>query len=839
MVRGDFVDKGAYCKVELSSWDLEARAQLVTKLVGPDYSCKIPAYDLVADEYEEFRYFRDNHPIECLVNNQCSQVRVCTATNPVQQQVPCPRGPEEAFRMPPLPDRKVWAVVGIDAGFSTPWMNYDNMVFTEYCDFDFLLPVGKMLAAQGLIAALALLVVIWFVTDVALHVAARRARRGIPKIDMDKVEEKFNRNLVELLWGSSGMSGRGMVQRNSSIMTPSARSVTPSAREGMISRIITASPVARGQSGMTPRASATPRSFKVAVCRDPSLAFSSVSWRKKVNAFVAQRVRSGGSMKQKILRAFFTPLGVVVFGSLLAWGYLAASPKDLVNMHSISDSILENYSTIFSAYATWIILPMLFLDELVDLFVYFCSMPMVRVGKQTMFSLHKNEMLEADLHSMETDEDEVDLSSISSGKVVEEDLIPACISAVICVDTRHLVDAEKFVENVKSVIQVVGIEKVFVLQFGQHMSPQDDTVTLLQKRVHPGIQYVYVPERDKLAAVYWFSKYYLPLFELHQSTPTKIPVSHLMVVDQNVFVPSCISIPHALMTSTDATDKTGVICFAPSVKTTAPFRDVDLKFDIVQAIFQSNINTMGDSEVGGALLTVWDRQALECAAFDHKPLTEANGGDFAGAALELLKPLPSETCVNRKIKFVSNTQIRINGDSGVSFPSLFAIARRRRLVFTDIASLLSPMSLLNLNRLAAKPANLVHVLQAVFDAVRLPVLLASGLRDPIGVVAIVGLVLVLQWIRVITLSIVVLPPAVKKERPSFFTVLMYPIVYVVYDLALLRPAAVVAAVFWSVNDRPAQCIHEREDYEKDMPPCLPYPDAPWFSAWLPEPDTDV
>jgi hypothetical protein len=102
----------------------------------------------------------------------------------------------------------------------------------------------------------------------------------------------------------------------------------------------------------------------------------------------------------------------------------------------------------------------------------------------------------------------------------------------------------------------------------------------------------------------------------------------------------------------------------------------------------------------------------------------------------------------------------------------------------------------------------------------------------------VTFILILQWVKVITLAIVVLPASVKKERPTFFTALVYPVVYFVYDLILLRPTALVAAVLWSVNDRPGQSIHEREDYEKDVPPCLPYPDAPWFSVWLPQPDTD-
>ena len=93
--------------------------------------------------------------------------------------------------------------------------------------------------------------------------------------------------------------------------------------------------------------------------------------------------------------------------------------------------------------------------------------------------------------------------------------------------------------------------------------------------------------------------------------------------------------------------------------------------------------------------------------------------------------------------------------------------------------------------------------------------------------------LLLQWVRLTVLSVVIIPNAVRKERPSFLTQVMYPFVFFFYDLLVLRPLAIVAAVLWAVNDQPGQSIHEREDYEKDIPPCLPYPDAPWFSAWVP------
>lgn len=227
------------------------------------------------------------------------------------------------------------------------------------------------------------------------------------------------------------------------------------------------------------------------------------------------------------------------------------------------------------------------------------------------------------------------------------------------------------------------------------------------------------------------------------------------------------------------------------------------------------------------MLTLWERESLEVAAFDHRPLTRADGGDFAGAGINVVRTS------SRRIKFVSNALIRINGIEDAGYETLFSSARKKRLIFTDCLSLLSPSAICNFNRLSSKPTNLVHVMQFIWDAIRLPVFISTAFRDPIGLGFIIVLVMVLEWIKIVVLSTVVIPASVHEERPSFFTGLVYPVVYLLYDMLVLRPVAIVAAVLWAVADHPAQSIHEREDYEKDIPPCLPYPDAPWFSAWQP------
>jgi hypothetical protein len=829
MKRTDFNDQGNYCEVKIFGWDPEARARLADQgFIQPEYSCIVPRFDMVGDNYDEYAFFRLKNPIVCKVQSRCSAVRACTVqSGDSDVQVACPRGPEEALSLANDPTAILWVSLSPSSAIMVRWVNYQNTIFTEFCDSTHTVPVAKMVAVRGLIIGLALIVVLWLITDIMLHVAYRNHKKSIVPKDLERVEAEFNGNLFAHIW--SRFTPPPGVTRTVSVST-TPRAMTPSSRDGMVSRLVSASPAGRG--AMTPRSTGngaiTPRSFKVAVCQDPQLAFSSGSWASKVHTFLDRKFRKRGIRKELVVRGLFYPLFAIMFGSLVAWAYLAVSPRNLHVRHSVADSLLDDYSSIWRASATWIILPFLLLDELTDVFVFIFVSAVTRFAKPTVIAkLH--EQLKGDQETEEDSSSEIsfssNLSSIHSMKVVKDDLVPDSVIGVVCVDTFHLADEDKLIENIESMIAIVGIERLFVLHFSDSLKPLDDTVTLLQARVHPAIQYVYVPDRDKLAAIYWFSKYYVPLFQLHQPSP--LPITHILVADQNVWIPSTLTIPHSLIEPEgDSSEKVGLICFAPSFKRTARFRDVDLKFDIMEAIFQSDRSSMGDSEAGGALLTLWDRESLEVAAFDHKPLTEANGGDFAGAGIEVVRQ------PGRKIKFLSNAFIKVNGaPADTNFSGLFDAARRKRLVFTDVNSLFSPSSIMNKNRVASKPANLVRLMRFFWDTIRLPVLISTALRDPLGLGVIVAFFLLIDWIRLSVLAIAVIPNAVRQERPTLLTQMLYPLVYFFYDLMILRPLAVVAAVFWAVNDTPNQSIHEREDYEKDIPPCLPYPDAPWFSAW--------
>lgn len=849
MNRNEFVGQGRYCEVQAYGWDVEVRSRLNDAgFVEPEYSCSVPRFDMIGDNWDEFADFRLKNPIVCKVQSPCSQVQQCSeSVGGAEVIVPCPRGPEEALNAPNQQTARLWAVLrtdGTPAGtvaFQTRWVNYRNTIFTEFCDSDLKLPVAKIIALRGMIGGLAWLVLIWLITDIGLHAAYHKYKKDVARkqnIDLSRVERNFNDNLYAHVWGR--FTPPPLTSRTVSLTTPRAGNLTPSTRDGMVSRLVTASPMARGT--VTPRsaggsAAATPRSFKVAVCQDPTLAFVSRNWRNKVNSFLHQRsLRQRGKTKDLVVRMLFYPFFVILFGSLLAWAYLAVSPRNLVHIHSIADSLFDDYSTVFKAFSTWIILPFLLLDELTDLLTFFCISAVTRFSKPSVFAKFRKENEAEDVDQEDDDHTLSDISSLSSihsVKVVEDDLVPESVIAVVCVDTYHLTDEAKLVENIQSVIDVVGIERLFVLHFSDELSPPDDTVTLLQARIHPAIQYIYVPERDKLAAVYWFSKYYLPLFQLHQPADETCSISHILVSDQAVWIPSSLTIPHSLLeTEENSTQKTGLVCFGPSFKQSNRFLDVDLKFDMVEAIFQSDRASMGDGEVGGAILTLWDRESLEVAMFDHKPLTESFGGDFPGSGINVVRQ------EGRKIKFVSNALIKVNG-SNVNvdcYDGLFTAARRKRLIFTDFTSLFSPRSLFNLNRLSSKPSNLVRLLRFIWDTIRVPVLLSTALRDPLGLGFVLVIFMMLEWIKVTVLSTALIPSVSRKERPSFVTSLLYPLVFVFYDLLILRPASMVAALLWAISDRPGQSIHEREDYEKDIPPCLPFPDAPWFSAWQKLPD---
>lgn len=610
-------------------------------------------------------------------------------------------------------------------------------------------------------------------------------------------------------------------------------------RVGMVARTVTASPSCR-------LGSMTPTSFKVAVCEDPWKAFASSNWREKIERFHQEKLLKPIHGKSTLAKKVFVPVFLVVLASLIAWMFLALSPSDLVNSHSVADVIIAGYSSIERAYSTWVILPMLFLDELAELLFFAAICSVVRWGRKTVFAnVRDKEDLESDSFdessSSGTFVDSLTPRSELSPNVVHAELIPAGVVAVVCVDRVRIDDENRFIENIESVITVMGIEKVFVMQFSDSFAPLDDTATLLQKKINLGIQFLFVPERDKLASVYWFSKYYLPLVQLHQGTRQKFAISHVMVVDQTVHVPHSLAIPHPLIDSLEfkengRMEKVGLICFGVS-DSENPLENLDLKFHIVSHIFQSDRASLGDSEFAGALFTVWDRESLEFAAFDHSPMTEGNGGDFPGAGINLVRAGMTSNPDVRKIKFISNSLVHINnGLSQSTFDRFINVlflkfARRKRLWFTDFLSLLSPASVFNVNRIPSKPVNLINLLSHVFDFIRLPVLFSSALRDPIGLGFILTLYICLQWIRVAVLSIAIIPSGSRRDRPALTTALGFPFFQLVCNLCLLKPLSIIGAVVWSVWDRPAQSLHEREDHEKTVPPCLPFPDAPWFSVW--------
>lgn len=830
MYRHDFVDAGKFCEVTAFNWEKDARSYLSDfGSVGEGYSCYVPYFEVNNDNGEEFKSFTARNPIVCKVNQPCSQTRVCTQDiNGGTQTVDCPRGPEEAASALNQGYMNVLVLLNGNlnppVGFYSKWENYKSVIFTEFCDSDFNIPVAKIIALRGLIAALALIAISWFFIDIVAHgkgaLSAKRVRRiqAENEANLDSAKENFNANLSFIYSGSTTPVGTPLedFKRSLTVTTP---------KSGMTTRLVSASPSAR-QSGSRVR-STEPMSFKMNVCEDPVSAFTSINWRNKIQKYLNRRHASN---KSHWTRYLFTPIFVIVFGGLISWAYLAISPSDLVNTHSIADAVMQGYGSVWSAWGTWIILPFLFLDELLDLLIFFSTCFVVKWGRQTVFSKvigvtekvsHRAEdELTESLSSID------DIPSLSTLKVVEDTLIPNCVAAVVCIDTFRMDDEDQFLENVLSVINFVGIHNTFILQFGSDLSPQDDTVAFLQDKVNRGIQYLYVPERDRLAAVYWFSKYYIPLVQLHQDVFA--PTSHLMVVDQRVAVPATLSIPHQYISGEE---EVGLICFGCTSKKIAPLSDVQLKLDVCQSIFESGMSSLGDSEVSRAMVTVWDREALEFAAFNHKPLTESSGGDFPGAGIEILK-----SDRKNRIQFVSNNLIEVKDKRAYStIEKLYLdLARRKRLLFSDIVALISPAALLSKIRLASKPKTLYYVMAAVFDFIRLPVLFASALRDPIGLGGMIGLVLVLQWVRMIVLSVVLIPQSCRKDRPGIVSAMLFPVFHILWNIVVLKPLSIVCAVFWSLNDRPGIALLEREDYEHNIPPCLPYPDAPWFTVWKPQ-----
>jgi hypothetical protein len=144
MKRTDFNDQGNYCEVKIYGWDLEAKARLTdTGFVMPEYSCSVPRFYLVGDGWDEFADYRLKNPIVCNVQKRCSAVRICTVQiNGVDQQAPCPRGPEEALSIGNQQSSLLWVALRPDTTLMISWVNYPNTIFTEFCDKKLTVPVA-------------------------------------------------------------------------------------------------------------------------------------------------------------------------------------------------------------------------------------------------------------------------------------------------------------------------------------------------------------------------------------------------------------------------------------------------------------------------------------------------------------------------------------------------------------------------------------------------------------------------------------------------------------------------------------------------------------------------
>ena len=800
--RDYFVDQGLYCQVSVSNWKMDAKAFL--DVFGYDdlynYRCKVPYFDYTGENIDKFGPFSAKNPIICELSHPCSEAKMCTEDDPdsgVPQSIACPRGSAEVHIAGINPNTtNLYVNLSPESGFYIQWDLYNDAHFAEYCDSDFLLPVGKMIAVRGWLVSLLLLGVLWLIVDYICILILGRSSKCALSVDMAVFAE--NENNLNHLWSSNP------VLRSGGVSGMKSRTVLCSNRDD------------------------TP-TYKMSMCVDPKRAFASNVWLEKVSAYYERKnlVYVVG-FAQVFLRMCGWLLFIVAIGVFVGWVYLELSPSDLSNPHSIADSVIDGYGSIFKAESTWIILPFLFLDELWDICVFVLAVgTSVKWGKTTIFA---QVQVLSNEHSSEDTEEISSIFSNDSCVVEGEDsaalLIPNGVAAVFVLDESRIAKAT-FLSNLKSVIDVFGIDRVFVLQHGNTTEPMDDTVLICQREISLGIQYVFVPEADKLAAVYWFSKYYIPLFQLHHQQDECDEISHLLLVDQSVSLFRGFNIPNQFVHSPPAENDepsvtVGCVCFASEKN------DLDWKFQTAESIFLSDRSSLGDSEISSQTVVMWHRNSLELAAFNLLPSTRAFGGDFGALGHALLRN--STTLDQRVIKFAPHSPVKIRQEGFLD--SFVARARSQRKVLSALVSLISPSSILNKNRIASKMFDLKKILSSIFDTIRLPVFFSSAMRDPIGLAAIVLLYIILVYVKAGVLSYCIIRSS--NDRPKFGNILLYPWIHFFGYILILRPLSICAAFNWAMHDhQPGQSISTREDFDENMPPVLPYPEAPWFTVWQP------
>ena len=399
-----------------------------------------------------------------------------------------------------------------------------------------------------------------------------------------------------------------------------------------------------------------------------------------------------------------------------------------------------------------------------------------------------------------------------------------CVLVSVCSPCATAESKKAFVRNLKSIIGLVESEAdIFVVDCGPNREPIDDTEFVILKEVSERIHYAYFPENSRVLSLYWTSKYWVPFLFASGLCGDYV---YTLIVDESIWFPSSFTLPSTDYLFSNPKIKAMYVPMNEQVAGLSPgwVSKWQEQIELV-SLFRVTKSSMHAGD--GCVPQIWERNAFEMTCFNRKvPIGKIESLNCKVNGRLLLK----ERGNSRMTPWISAGEkpTRANNAYGVYPGSELMMSFR-----SNLHELVNPTSFVHIPSIVAKYAILIEILNVFFDAMRLFLVCAMLLRDPIGL-GIVAVVCALITTVPYLLSLLAnLRYQEKKRQRVFFLILLYPITLLVAvlparALTLFQQKAFSLVFRKFEND---VTIGEREEEFRDLPIVPPHPAPHWGTVW--------
>ena len=397
-----------------------------------------------------------------------------------------------------------------------------------------------------------------------------------------------------------------------------------------------------------------------------------------------------------------------------------------------------------------------------------------------------------------------------------------CVMMSVSAPCSTAAGTAAFVEKLKSLVALVGSDAdVFVIDCGRAKAPIDDTEHVIYNQVSAGIHYAYFPEPNRLTALYWLSKYWIPFQFASNLCGDYI---YALLVDESVVFPKNFKLP-----------KTEFLLNNPMIK--AMYIPVDEPVltgfaeklsERIRLLWLSNLTGSTMHAGGHGTPQLWERNSFEMTCFNLK----ATNDDEVDRVLSLEangRMLLKDRCQSRMTHWLPE-----NGAKPKRAFHHWDGVKRDVAIRSILREAFDPSVLFHLvSFLSALPIVLIDVVSIFYDTFRIFLLAIMLLRDPIGL----GIVAVITGIVTVVPLLINLLVSFKYEnrrlgklaflltlQPFYATLVAIPVRTVRFF-----KLKVIQILFRKYESDVT--IGEREEEFRDLPIVPPHPVPHWSTVW--------